>query len=300
VSYSHDGKFFLTAGTDGTIKVWKDDKASIAPMPVCHLIDPHGPGALSIEFAAFSPTDSKNGTYQILTAGRDKDKSAKLWNWAGNDQPPAEVRKFPHDSEVRSAAFSHDAGQIACGCQDGTVWVWDAKDEKQALRKTKKQAQNDDQQGGHSRPVRHVVFANGDKNWIVSAGDDNLAYVWKNNGETLTVHAVLKGHAAAVRSVAFSPKNDRIVTGSDDTFAKVWDPRLDLKDVDPANPYAARELLTLSRHQRPVTTVAFSPGEGRIVMTASNDGDTILWLSKPTDEQKDEGKQEQIVAQSRG
>ena len=100
------------------------------------------------------------------------------------------------------------------------------------------------------------------------------------------MHAVLKGHAAAVRSVAFSPANDRVVTGSDDTFAKVWDPRLDIP-ADAGSPHQARELLNLSRHERPVTTVAFSPDDGgRIVMTASNDGDTVLWLSTPQEAQK--------------
>ena len=190
----------------------------------------------------------------------------------------------------------HDAGQICLWLQDdGTVWVWDAKDEKQAPRKTKTQAENDGKHEGHSRPVRHVAFSNKNNDWIVSAGDDNLAYVWKN-GKAVTVHAVLKGHAAAVRSAAFSPKDDRIVTGSEDTFAKVWDPRLDLPDAEP-KPYAARELLNLSRHERPVTTVAFSPRDGEIVMTASNDGDTVLWLSKPKAGPKEEPKAEQKEAQ---
>ena len=274
VSYSQDGKFFLTAGTDGTIKIWD----AVTLMARCQIVNPHGESGSSISSASFSPVA---GSYQILSTGRDqtgKLGEAKLWNWDGQAAKAVVARTMPHDSNVRSAAFSHDGGQIVCGCKDGMVWVWNAKDEKQAPRKTKKQGENDLKQAGHAGPVNQVAFANGDDGWIVSAGDDNLAYVWKN-GKALTVHAVLKGHAAAVRSVAFSPRNDRIVTGSADTFAKVWDPRLDL-DVDAENPYEARELLTLSRHERPVTTVAFSPGEGKIVMTASNDGDTVLWLSK--------------------
>ena len=278
VSYSRDGKFFLTAGSDGTIKIWVTETR----MACCQIVSPHGDSISSIQSAAFSPVA---GSYQILSAGRDN--SAKLWNWdgkvdkAGQAEKPVLARQFKHDSIVHSASFSHDGGQIACGCKDGTVCVWKATDEKQPLCISKDKA---GKQLGHTNAVRHVAFANGDDSWIVTAGDDNLAYVWKNDGKELAVHAVLKGHAAAVRSVAFSPKNDRIVTGSDDTFAKVWDPRLDLFAA--GTTYSARELLTLSRHERPVTSVAFSPDDGLIVMTASSDGDTILWLSQPQEAQK--------------
>jgi len=33
----------------------------------------------------------------------------------------------------------------------------------------------------------------------------------------------LTGHAGSVESVAFSRDGDRIVSGSDDTFVKIWD-----------------------------------------------------------------------------
>jgi WD40 repeat protein/serine/threonine protein kinase len=278
VSYSSDGKFFLTAGSDGTIKIWDAEKRTAR----CQIVSPHGESSSSIQSAAFSPVA---GSYQILSAGGDK--FVKLWDWDGKvgqdgkAEKPVLARKFKHDSIVRSAAFSHDASQIACGCDDGTVCVWKATDEKQPLGTSKK----DGRLLGHTGAVRQVAFANGTVDWIVTAGDDNLANVWKNDGAELAVQAVLKGHAAAVRSVAFSPDNKRIVTGSDDTFAKVWDPRLELS-LEGGSPTQARELLNLSRHERPVTSVAFSPNDGLIVMTASSDGDTILWLSQPQEAQK--------------
>ena len=40
-----------------------------------------------------------------------------------------------------------------------------------------------------------------------------------------------------------------------------------------------KEILTLAGHSREVTSVAFSPGDGRYILTASVDGKAILWLT---------------------
>ena len=55
----------------------------------------------------------------------------------------------------------------------------------------------------------------------------------------------LRGHLDAVTSVAFSPDGQRIVTGSDDQTAKVWEAA------------SGRELLTLKGHSGRICSVAF-------------------------------------------
>ncbi len=268
VAYSSDGKFMLTAGADGTIKLWDANQRTA----LCQLVEPHG--AASLHSATFSPAAK---SYQLLSAGRDK--VVKLWNWDGTSQAPQLARSFTHDSEVRGIAFSADGSRIACGCEDGTTWIWKTTDEQQPVGKTAAPGA-----GGHKGPVHGVAFSH-DGKWIVTGSEDNKALVW--NANSLALQTILTGHAAAVRSVAFSPDSQRVVTGSADTFAKVWDPRLPTdKPARPAAGAAAavdrsgRELLTLSRHDRPVTTVAFSPN-GSSILTASSDGDAVLWLSTP-------------------
>jgi WD40 repeat protein/serine/threonine protein kinase len=66
----------------------------------------------------------------------------------------------------------------------------------------------------------------------------------------------LAAHVGEVTSVAFSPDGRRIVTGSFDRTAKVWDAG------------TGRELLTLRGHERWVTSVAFSPDGKRIITGA--------------------------------
>jgi hypothetical protein len=74
----------------------------------------------------------------------------------------------------------------------------------------------------------------------------------------------LKGHANYVFSVAFSPEGARIVTGSGDKTARVWDAE------------SGRELLTLKGHAGPVSSVAFSP-DGTRIITGSGDKTARVW-----------------------
>jgi WD40 repeat protein len=76
----------------------------------------------------------------------------------------------------------------------------------------------------------------------------------------------LTGHTASVTSVAFSPDASRIITGSQDQAAKLWDAQ------------TGKEILTLSRHSEDVTSVTFSP-DGRQILTGSRDGTAVIWLS---------------------
>jgi serine/threonine protein kinase len=74
----------------------------------------------------------------------------------------------------------------------------------------------------------------------------------------------LYGHAGEVTSVAFSPDGTRIVTGSSDKTAKVWDAR------------TGTPLLELKGHTLWVSSVAFSPDGTRIV-TGSHDKTAKVW-----------------------
>jgi WD40 repeat protein len=83
--------------------------------------------------------------------------------------------------------------------------------------------------------------------------------------------ATLVGHTASVTAVTFSPDGARVLTGSQDTTAKLWDPT-----VAEAERAQGSELLTLSGHTQEVTSVAFSP-DGRQALTGSRDGTAIIW-----------------------
>lgn len=73
----------------------------------------------------------------------------------------------------------------------------------------------------------------------------------------------LRGHRGAVKSVAFSPDGERVLTGSGDCTAKLWD----------AN---TGQVIHTFKHDWDVMSVAFSP-DGGLVLTGSGDPEAKLW-----------------------
>jgi hypothetical protein len=68
----------------------------------------------------------------------------------------------------------------------------------------------------------------------------------------------LHGHSGGVRSVAFSPDGQRIVTCSQDGTAKAWDAA------------SGKELVTFKGHRGWINSVAFAP-DGQRIATGDND-----------------------------
>ncbi len=71
-------------------------------------------------------------------------------------------------------------------------------------------------------------------------------------------------HGDRITVVAFSPEGDRVLTGSDDKTARLWDAR------------SGKPLGELLRHNGALRAVAFSP-EGDRVLTGSEDNTARLW-----------------------
>jgi eukaryotic-like serine/threonine-protein kinase len=87
-------------------------------------------------------------------------------------------------------------------------------------------------------------------------------YYWQR--QTHLELKTLHGHSDEITSVAFSPDGQRIVTGSLDQTAKVWEAA------------SGKELLTLKGHGASVSSVAFSP-DGQRIVTGSYDQTAKVW-----------------------
>lgn len=93
---------------------------------------------------------------------------------------------------------------------------------------------------------------------------------------------MLDGHTGDVTAVDFACDQRgklRVLTGSTDRTAKLWDVS-SLTQSDAIDEPVAKELLTLKGHSRGLTSVAFSPLD-RSILTAGRDGVSIVW---PADE----------------
>ncbi len=78
----------------------------------------------------------------------------------------------------------------------------------------------------------------------------------------------LQGHTGYVRSASFSSDGSRIVTGSSDKTAKVWDAK------------TGAEVLTLKGHTEGFWPASFSQ-DGTRILTGSADGTARIWDSRP-------------------
>src|SRR5690606_19818497 len=104
--------------------------------------------------------------------------------------------------------------------------------------------------------------------WAMTPPEDPL----RNHYEAVLLDRVTRGgrsacvlrHADAIAAAVFSPQGDRILTGSQDNTARLWDAQRGAPLGEPL------------RHDAAVAAVAFSP-QGDRVLTGSYDGAARLW-----------------------
>ncbi len=129
----------------------------------------------------------------------------------------------------------------------------------------------------HNGAVYTARFSpNGDL--VATGGADNLVMVWNTDDaqpvdiekrldgapDPKASHLQLAGHDKPVRSVAFSPKGDLLLSGSDDNTIRVWDTA------------SGKPLRALRGHGNAVRSVEFSP-DGQWVLSGGEDQKVRVW-----------------------
>ncbi len=190
LALSPDSRQVAAGYSNGSARIWN----STTGAPVASLNTNHNS---EINSVAFSP----DGRW-VVTASADA--TARIWEAASGKTL---VELAGHKSQVNSAAFSPSGKWIVTASTDNTARIWEAVTGHQhkELRDTV--------------PLNQAAFSP-DENWIVTACENSQARLWAVR--TATIVARFGGHGGLVKSAAFHPGGELIVTASTDGVAQVF------------------------------------------------------------------------------
>ncbi len=250
VSFSADGKRFVSGSWDGSARIW--DVASgkvLVTIPY---------GALYVHAAAFSPDGRL-----VALGGNDKAGYVKIYNAQTGDL----VRALDgHRDDVLSVAFSRDGRQLLTASYDKSARLWDVATGREVRRFL-----------GHNWWVWSAAFSP-DESRIVTASQDGTAIVW--SADTGRAGPPFTGHSGPVYAAAFSPDGQSVVSGGYDNRLLIWEPDklkpFDFGAVVAGGTNPPPTFRSLEGHTAPIRTVDFSPN-GRLIISGGHDNTVKLW-----------------------
>ncbi|HNO92057.1 MAG TPA: caspase family protein, partial [bacterium] len=267
VDFAPDGKTFITASHDRTVRLWSRDGRL---MRIFTAEEP-------LWSARFSP-DGKH----IIAAGSGN--LIHVWNVLGKlenifetDQGPITDIQFAPDGQrfafgnhddvvlgnldgtfekaleghrglVLGVAFSPDGLLIASCSEDKTVRIWNCFGDSVGIIRN------------FSNKVSHVIFSP-DGTSIFTSGFDPVIREWSLEGKLLRA---FYGHRDNVYAVTISPDSRFVISGGYDRALRLWsrDGKL------------LRTFETM--HREAISDVRFSP-DGKDIISASFDKSAIIW-----------------------
>jgi WD40 repeat protein len=246
LAFSPDGKRLATGSHDGTCKIWDSDSWE-------ELRALSGNGKL-FSSVAWSP-DGK-----LLAAGGDDEVSA--WN--------ADTYEVLHTLKSTAGsgllAFTPDGHTLL------TAPHGHPKEERHAFMRW--DVKTGTRQTTCALPTRssHSFFhlSRDGRTVFVGEAQPDAARVMAFDAETGQERFPLRGHAGAVRSVAFSPDGRTLATGSADRTVRLWD-LAGWQSGEPSPPAC-----NLEGHTKEVWSIAFSP-DGKLLASGGTDGLLVLW-----------------------
>ena len=286
-AFSPDGKLLLTAGEDGTVRLWNPETG--ASMRVIHA---RGKPATSV---AFSPDGrqfvSASGGY-ISNSGENL---ARVWDVSSG----AMLQELKgHTGYITAAEFSHDGSLIVTAGSDATARVWETASGKAKVALI-----------GDTQGLTNAIFARDDREifttsldgravkWDVATGrplyhyqhvgaayglalspdgkligTSQLGFAEIENAKDLKVWCEIRGHEADhdVGGLAFSPDGKTVATAGTEGVALITH----LGSSPPGDSVCAS--IVLQGHNGSINRVAFTP-DGQSVITASDDHTARIW-----------------------
>jgi eukaryotic-like serine/threonine-protein kinase len=281
VAFSADNRWVVTGSTDRTVRIWDltieqpDKLHRTLGMTEDEGLIESGPAAISFCEVAINSDHEWGIARWVHRIPSDGERWDEAWDEV-HPVWPKSVYEVPrkdlgHKDGITSIAISSDSRWVGTGSYDATVRVWSLAADGTSARSRVLI--------GHNGRITSLAISS-DNRLIVSGSSDGTARVWGltpehgnrelyilGNPKDKSRGSVDVGHGDGVTSVAISPDNHWIVTGSSGKTAIVWD----LKSEDPGA--SAR---ILAGHTHAISRVAISP-EGRSIVTCGWDRTLRVW-----------------------
>ena len=189
--YSPDLSQIATAGLDGSVRLWTYDGTFIRKL---------GNHSGAANCVAFLPDGSG-----VFSGGDDN--KVLLWDVATGTQ----LAEFiGHADGVTAVAVSADGAKMFSGSRDQTVKFWDVPGQTLINTFT-----------GHTASITDVAVS-GLGNQAVSSAGNGEAIVWRIF-DLATVQTFSVTTDFSMNSAVFMPDSGRVLTGSEDGVARIWD-----------------------------------------------------------------------------
>lgn len=189
--FSPDRNLLLTAGEDGTIRLWSLQTWSCLVVYKGHV------------FAVWDVAFSPHG-YYFASGGHDR--TGRLWA-TDHHQP---LRIFAgHFSDVDVVQFHPNSNYVATGSSDRSIRIWDNQNGNCVRVLT-----------GHKDLIDTLAFSPCGR-FLASAGGDKRVLVWDMaHGNLITE---MLSHTSTIYTIAFSRDCNILASGGLDNCVKLWD-----------------------------------------------------------------------------
>lgn len=248
LAYHPSGTQILLGSAGGGVRVW--NIGSDAPLLEALFLQTHIADVEAVAVAPDGQRFASAGTQALTTATQNTDNAALLWDFESVSQ----VAAFDDaTARIDTLRFSPDGAQVTAVTDAGDLLVWSV-----------------------AAPETPLLTGSGATTAVYSSNGQFLA-VGRTSGAIDVLNATdgtaittLTGHLGAVRSLAFSPDNRLLLSGSDDGTVRLWNTQSD-ENVG---------TLELSAEQA-VTAVAFSPNGNLIVASGEDARLQLLGVALP-------------------
>jgi WD40 repeat protein/serine/threonine protein kinase len=196
LALSDDGRLALTAGQDGSLRLWRlADESCVQTMQV---------------EARSAKTDSRLVAVDLdleagLAVSGGPDERVRLWDL---DDGSCRAVLEGHEGDVTAVSLSPDGQRVVSGSSDLSVRLWDVESGR-CLRTLV----------GHGGPLSAVAFTHaGD--FLVSGATDRCLRVW--DAAAGVCLRTFEGHAANVRALSVAADDGHVLSGDTDGGVRLW------------------------------------------------------------------------------